>query len=147
MPNGGDPKECDMVEPFYEQIRPTLEQFSAKYDLEFIPWYHEDSCFLLDSPKARTLGFLGVARSIQVHIKPQGDGAVVIIDAAAFSDVQERRLRTFSVFKGQLPLDKDRLEAWLEASRAILAAISDRDLLSVEEWKKREKLSLSPLCG
>lgn len=147
MPNGCDPKECDKAAPFYEEIRPILERFAAKYDLEFIPWYHEAPWFLLDLPKGRTLGFLGVARSIQVHIEPHVDEAGVGIDAAAFSDVRGRRLKTFRIFRGKLPYDKNKLEAWLEASRAILAAISETDLLSVEEWEKRDRPARPPLCG
>jgi hypothetical protein len=91
---------------------------------------------------------------VQIHIEPIAhDSAVVSVFAHVYSDshhkpeevhLNTRRLKSFFVFKGQLPRDTDRLFLILLAARAITAAVFYDDLLLPEEWQKKQE-TLIPL--
>lgn len=149
MPNGGNPEERTKATLFYEEIKGELTAFAAERGFEYIPWYHEAPIFLMEWCDKQD----GLTRRIQVCLGSDKRSAisseeeiVMSVFAHCYSDTADRKTRSFYIIKGMLPRDAARVVPALRAAITLLTATRKGDLLSDEEWQKKQAVLTPIVC-
>ena len=133
---------------FYDGIKDVLEVFADVRGAGYIPWHQDEARFLIEWPRKRDLNFTGLVRVIQINIEPSDEVGVMKVSASVFSDKNNpagscpsaRRLKSFAIFKGILPRDKDsRLLHMLIIAHTLIWRTVEEDLLDVGAWQEEQR--------
>lgn len=127
--------------PFFKMIESAFEELAKRFCLHFHPWYHDQPYFLLQHPRPDQKDFEGLKKEIIVSIVPKEDGAIVCVFARVFLEKKNggrsksniAKIKSFYIFFGELPREKDRVAEMLELSWNILCATRESDLFDEPE--------------